>query len=322
MPDMCLALQVTSPRKFEIIEIPVPEPAADEVLIEIHACATCTNWEIQTWRGTDIFDRPGHPIYPQNPGSPGHEAAGIVTAVGADVTGLAVGDKVAILGSMRGPENDAHAQYVTRPEDQIAKLRPDTDLLRAAPLEMGLCAVRSVELEPDLPGMTVGVVGLGPAGILHLQVTRALGAARVIGVDPLPARREAAAPFADLVVDSADAQSLLEEGADVVFECSGHPSGMGFGLGWTRRVLREFAVPSGPVQWAKWEWMRGVAIVPYHWRGDNPANCLRKAAKLFEAGQIDTSPLISEVLPYSRYDEGLELLASQQALKIVYQGWA
>ncbi len=321
MPDTCLALQITRPGQFEIIEIPIPEPAADEVLINIHACATCTNWELQTWRGTDIFDRPGHPIYPQNPGSPGHEAAGIVAAIGSSVTDLAVGDRVAILGSMRGPENDAHAQFVTRPADQVAHLRPDTDLVRAAPLEMGLCAVRSVELEPDLPGLAVGVVGLGPAGILHLQVARALGAARLVGVDPLPARRKAAVPFADTVADPADAAALIETGVDVVFECSGHPSGMALGLGWARRTLHEFAVPSGPVEWGKWEWMRGIAIEPYHWRGDNQANCLRKATKLLESGQIDTTPLISAVLPYTRYAEGLEKLAQREAIKVVFQGW-
>ncbi len=320
MPDMCLALQVTSPRKFEIIEIPVPEPAADEVLIEIHACATCTNWEIQTWRGTDIFDRPGHPIYPQNPGSLGHEAAGIVTAVGADVTGLAVGDRWRYSAACVAPRTTP-TPSVTRPEDQIAKLRPDTDLLRAAPLEMGLCAVRSVELEPDLPGMTVGVVGLGPAGILHLQVTRALGAARVIGVDPLPARREAAAPFADLVVDSADAQSLLEEGADVVFECSGHPSGMGSASAGPAGSFASSLCPRGRSSGPSGSGCAASPSSPTIGAATTRRTALRRRRSCSKQVRSTHRRSYRRSCPTAARRRP-RALASQQALKIVYQGWA
>jgi threonine dehydrogenase-like Zn-dependent dehydrogenase len=318
----CRALQITAPGEFDIIEMPVPQPGDDEVLIRVEACATCTNWELQTWRGTDIFDRPGHPLYPQNPGSPGHEAAGVVEAVGAGVSSLTEGDKVAVLGSTRGPENDAHAQYVTRPEGQVAKLPADVDPVRAAPLEMALCAVRSIDLEPEIEGASVGVVGLGPAGMLHLQVARARGAHRVIGVDPVLARREAAAPLANRVADpGGDGPALLEERVDVVFECSGSAAGMAFGLRWARLRLHVFSVPSAPVEWGKTSWLRGVAIEPYHWRGDSPAACLRRAAAMLEAGEIDTTPLISRVLPYSRYAEGLRLLETREAIKVVYQGW-
>lgn len=318
------ALEVTGPRQFHIIEVEAPTPLADEVLIEVRACATCTNWELQTWRGTDIFDRPDHPIYPQNPGSPGHEASGVVVECGAEVTSLAVGDHVCIYGSLRGPENDAHASYVTRPAELVAKLDPAIPFVEAAPLEMALCAVRSLDMGQPWEGRSVAVVGLGPAGILHLQVARAYGAARVVGIDVVEARLAAAKPFADQVVDARDADALraaVEAGAHTVCECSGSQPGMATGLELAREVLRIFSVPEGAVSWGKMHWLRGIAIEPYTWRGGTQIDCLRRSAQLLAEGKLDTKAIVTDVLPYAQYAEGLRRLESREAIKIVFSGW-
>lgn len=325
MARTALALQVTAPGSFGIIEVPVPSPAPDEVLVEVKACATCTNWELKTWRGVDIFSRPGHPIYPQNPGSPGHEAAGVVVETGPEVTELGVGDHVAVYGSTRGPENDAHAQYIVRPACQVAKVDPAIPFEEAAPLEMALCAVRSVDLAGNLVGRTVAVVGLGPAGILHLQVAKARGAAELIGIDVLDARLAAARPFADAAVDGRDREALQtvrEQGADIVFECSGSPQGMRTALDIARECCLVFAVPEGTVEWGKWEWLRSVSIAPYHWRGDTQVSCLRRAADMLARGELNTRAVVSAVLPYPRYAEGLAMLEAREAVKIVYSGWS
>jgi len=318
------ALQVTAPGKFDIIDLLIPRPADDEVLIEVQACATCTNWELKTWHGIDIFSRPGYPVYPQNPGSPGHEAAGVVAEVGPGVTGLEPGDHVAVYGSRRGPENDAHATHVTREASQVVKIDPSIPFAEAAPLEMGLCAVRSIDVAGDLKGKSVGVVGLGPAGILHLQIARARGAAYIVGIDMIGARLAAAAPFADSVVDANDADALrtaVEAGALVAFDCSGNPKGMRTALDLAREAMYVFAVPEGGVEWGKSEWLRSIPIVPYNWRGGTQADCLRRAAEMLTEGTLDTSAIVSAVLPYARYDEGLALLESREAIKVVFQGW-
>lgn len=318
------ALQVAAPGKFDIIDVPVPVPADDEVLVEVQACATCTNWELKTWHGIDIFSRPGYPVYPQNPGSPGHEAAGIVVEVGSRVTGLATGDHVAVYGSRRGPENDAHATHVVREASQVAKIDPSIAFADASPLEMGLCAVRSLDVAGDLTGKSVGVVGLGPAGILHLQVARARGAAHIVGIDMIDTRLSAAAPFADRVVDARDADALrmaVDAGALVAFDCSGNPRGMRTALDLAREAMYVFAVPEGGVEWGKKEWLRSVPIVPYNWRGGTQIDCLARAAAMLAEGTLDTRAIVSVVLPYTRYDEGLALLESREAIKVVFQGW-
>jgi len=324
MPATMKAIQVTAPGKFEIVELPMLEPADDEVLIEVKACATCTNWELNTWRGRDIFDRPNHPIYPQNPGSPGHEAAGVVVAIGAKVTDLQVGDHVAVHPSLRGPENDAHATHITRPAAQVAKLDPSLDLVLCAPLEMAQCAVRSLDMAGDIAGKSVAIVGLGPAGILHVQVAKARGASKVIGLDTIPMRLEATRPFADEVVDPTDSDALnrvIAEGCQLGYDCSGHPVGMRNAMEIAREAFHVFSVPHGSVEWGKREWLRSMPILPYHWRGDVQVNCLRRAAAMLASGELDTRAILTHVLPYTRYDEGMALLENREAIKVAFSGW-
>lgn len=320
------ALQVTEPGGFEIVEVPIAEPKPDEVLIEVRACSTCTNWELSCWEGRDIFGRPGLPHYPLNPGAPGHEAAGVVVAVGTDVSRLREGDLVAVKPSTRGPENDAHATHIVRPAEEVAivpaRVRPE----EAAPLEMVMCALRSVELAAEyhggIEGRAVVVVGLGPAGILHLQAASLRSPATLIGIDPVDSRREVACRFAARVFppDAPEMAEFLESYAEpVVFECSGSASGMSTAIRLRNSAVHVFGVPDGRWIYDQAAWLSGVAILPYHWRGRRQAEVLQQAADLLAAGHIDTSCLVSAVLAYEHYDEGLEMLRRREALKVVYR---
>ena len=95
-------LQITAPGRFQLVDAPDPEPYADEILIKVHVCNSCTHWDLSIWEGYDIFGRPGGaPAYPYAIGGPGHEWAGEVVAVGRDVTGVRPGDRVSTGGSRR-----------------------------------------------------------------------------------------------------------------------------------------------------------------------------------------------------------------------------
>lgn len=75
---------------LQIIEIPVPKPAQGEVQLQVKACGICGS-DIHLWKYGEIG------IFPvTKPQLLGHEAAGVVTAVGEGVTNLKVGDRVAI----------------------------------------------------------------------------------------------------------------------------------------------------------------------------------------------------------------------------------
>jgi hypothetical protein len=80
-------------------------------------------------------------------------------------------------------------------------------------------------------------------------------------------------------------------------------------------------VPSGPVPWGKWEWMRGIPILPYNWRGDTQVNTLRRAAAMLAEGKLNTRAIIGAELPYTKYAEGLDLLAAREVLKVVFTGF-
>ena len=83
---------VTKPLHYEIREVPIPEPEADQVQIKLMACGVC---------GSDIHIYKGENPNSRYPLIPGHENVGIVTKVGSDCTKIKVGDHVVIDYVMR-----------------------------------------------------------------------------------------------------------------------------------------------------------------------------------------------------------------------------
>src|SRR5580698_8873768 len=79
------ALQLTAYNQLEMVELPVPEPRGDEVLVRVAACGIC---------GSDVHGYDGSSGRRIPPIVMGHEAAGVVAAVGAGVRSVAVGDRV------------------------------------------------------------------------------------------------------------------------------------------------------------------------------------------------------------------------------------
>ena len=83
-------LQVTAPRQFEILDLPIPTPGPGEVLMQILAVTTCPQWDLHLRHNEPMFV--GHQFnYPYMPGQPGHEAAGVIAAVGPGVTAVKPG---------------------------------------------------------------------------------------------------------------------------------------------------------------------------------------------------------------------------------------
>src|SRR2546429_2772328 len=79
------ALLLSKYRHLELADLPVPEPGPNEVLIRVAACGIC---------GSDVHGYDGTSGRRIPPIVMGHEAAGIVAAVGSEVSGFAVGDRV------------------------------------------------------------------------------------------------------------------------------------------------------------------------------------------------------------------------------------
>lgn len=121
-------------------------------------------------------------------GSPtGYSAAGVVIAVGAEVEGFAIGDRVACAGA--GIAN--HAEIIDVPVNLASRVPDGLGLDQAATVTLGAIALQGVRRAAPTLGETIVVVGLGLLGQLTIQLLRANGC-RVIGVDPDPGRRDLA----------------------------------------------------------------------------------------------------------------------------------
>ena len=152
----------------------------------------------------------------------GYSGAGVVVAVGAEVRGTSVGDRVAYAGA-------PHAEYVAVNEQLIAPVPDGVDFDAAAFGALGCIALHGVRLSEPTLGETAVVVGLGLVGLLAAQLARASGM-RVIGIEPIAARRAAAAVVGiETVLDPGAEENLARTvlahtgglGADVVLLCAG-----------------------------------------------------------------------------------------------------
>jgi len=202
------AAVVTGPDQLTVQEIPTPDPGGGDVLVRIRACGLC---------GSDPHGlHQGHIV----PGAPetrlGHEPAGEVAAVGTEVTGIAVGDRVvvnpmgvpdAIIGG-GGPQG-ALSEYLLVRDAAIGRnlrIMPGHIPFHVAALtEPMAVARRAVNRTHPAPGEKAVVFGAGPVGLGALLAFKALGAGHVVVVDVQPNRLEKALKLgADAVVNSAE----------------------------------------------------------------------------------------------------------------------
>ena len=155
----------------------------------------------------------------------GNMFVGTITEIGADVTEYAVGDRVCSYGPIK------ETQIVNAVDNyKLRKMSKDASAKNAVcydPAQFALAGVRDANVRP---GDNVVVVGLGAIGMIALQMCVKLGAAVVIGVDPIEKRRNVALKLgADYVLDSTACDAGLEikrltdkMGANAIIETSGN----------------------------------------------------------------------------------------------------
>jgi NADPH:quinone reductase-like Zn-dependent oxidoreductase len=200
---------------MKLLERPQPQPAINDVIVEVHASgfvSTEMGWP-STWT-----DRRGHD---RTPSIPGHELAGVVAALGYGTTGVSVGQRV--LGLADWHRDGTLAEYVAVEARNLAPLPGDVDFIVGASLPIsGLTAWQGLFDHGRLqPGQTVLAHGAaGAVGSMVTQLAREAGA-YVIGTGRAADRRNAiefgAHEFVDLDNDA------LEDvgGVDLVFDVIG-----------------------------------------------------------------------------------------------------
>jgi len=233
--------------RFEVREVEDPRPGPRDVLIRVEACGIC---------GSDVHGMDGSTGRRRPPIVMGHEAAGVVESLGAEVSSLKPGDRVTLDSTIYDPDSyfsrrglfnlcddrrvlgvscedyrqhGAFAELVAVPDHIVFRLPPSLAFEEAALTEPVSVALHARNLTPIEEGDTTVVFGAGLIGLMTLQVLKSSPARRVIVVDVEPDRLSLAAELgASHTFDSsrvdvaAEVRALTEgRGADSAFEAVG-----------------------------------------------------------------------------------------------------
>lgn len=298
-------------------------PGDDDVLVEVRVCCTCTQWDITTWRGIDIFEREGHPQYPLAPGATGHEMAGVVVEVGRNVTRLQPGDHVAYWGNPPGatePPGGCYAQYAVRNERAFVRYPRAVPFEQAALTEIFTCLTGSLFKAGEVVGKRVGVSGMGPAGLIAIQALKARGAAEVVAFDIEPSRLEHARKLgADQAIlpGSPEWTDLTPRARnlDIAIDCIGVAPSVNNLMKVTRDHVIIFGVAHGPIHFDMGAWMKGLKLEA---TGPRPEKGADYARHMLTTGQVRVDSFIGARLPLTAYAEGVQLLVEKKAIKVAF----
>lgn len=334
------------PDQVELREVSVPAVRPGTALVKVMAVGVC-GWDIEMWR-----HRMANPV--TVPVIQGHEFSGVIAAVGPEVAGWREGDAVVcetsaeICGRCEWcragdyqlcPDrkgfgygvDGAFANYVVV-RQAILHPKPAALSFPEAALTEPFCVGHHalVDQVRVRPGDSVLVIGPGPIGLISLQMAKVQGALTrlLLGTERDRARLELALTqgWADAVVDVtkedpvARVMALTQgRGVDVVADCAGNARALKTALAAVRRGGRIVKIGWGPepFQHSLDDLLRkSVALVGtfgHNWRN------WQAVLRLLAAGQLQAQPLISGILPLTRWREAFEQVESCAAIKMILE---
>lgn len=298
------AAVLVAPGRFEVREVPVPQPGAGEVRVRLEGCGVCASnvepWEGQPWS-----------TYPSEAGGMGHEGWGVVDALGDGVTDVAVGERVTMLSG------HSFAPYDVASVDQLVRLPAALDG-QPFPGEPLACAMNIFRRADVLPGQTVAIVGIGFLGAVltklasdagarviaisrreeSLALARANGAAETIAMDDHWAiiervKQLTGEALCERVIEAVGKQWPLDLASAIV----------GFG---GRLVVAGYH-QDGPrqVNMQDWNW-KGIDVINAHER-DPRVNLrgLNEAVAAVAGGRVDLAALLTHRFPLAELNEAV-----------------
>ncbi|MCE5170885.1 L-threonine 3-dehydrogenase [Paenibacillus profundus] len=324
-------------------EVPVPTCGPHEVLVRVKASSICgTDVHIYKWD-----DWAARTVV--TPNVFGHEFAGVVEAIGDEVTNVKVGDYVSgeghvVCGVCKACRTgNAHvcrntksfgitipgcfAEYAVVRASNIIQNDPMLPFDIAC-LQDPLGNAVQAALSGDVVGKSVAVIGVGPIGLMAIAVAKACGSGSVYAVDINPYRLAMAKSMgADVVINSREvqmAQALMEatngEGVEVVLEMSGHPDAI-------RDALKAAAMAGRvsllgiPTQEVPLDLAQDIIFKGLHIEGITGRRMFDtwyQIKGLLGWGRLDLAPLVTHHFTLNQYEEAFELMASGNCGKIVF----
>jgi threonine dehydrogenase-like Zn-dependent dehydrogenase len=299
------AAVLAEPGRVEVREVPVPEPDAGHVLVRLEGCGVCAS-NLPPWEGREWFS------YPMEPGALGHEGWGRIEALGAGVTGLAVGDRVAMLSG------HAYAEYDVAAAGAVVRLPPSL-AEQPFPGEPLGCALNIFRRSEIRAGQTVAIVGIGFLGALltrlasragarvlaisrrstALDVARGMGAWETIPMDDHwrvieRVKELTGGTLCDITVEAVGKQWPLDLAAELTRE-----RGRMIVAGYHQDGLRQ-------VNMQLWNW-RGLDVISAHERDPEVYVAgIRAAVDAVAGGDLDPAPLYTHTFPLQRLGDALD----------------
>ncbi len=331
------AMVLSEYSKLQMEEVPRPVVGADELLIEVAACGIC---------GSDVHGYGGSTGRRIPPIVMGHEAAGTVAGVGAEVTNFAVGDRVTFDSTVfcgvceycrKGEVNlcnrrevigvscpefwrsGAFAEYLTVPARVAYRLPEGLSFTDAAMLEAVSVALHGVAVTEMRGGESVLVIGAGMIGLLLVQAARVAGAARVwvsdVDATRLRLAKEMGAEETFLVTGEALKDEVLRRtdgrGVDAVFEAVGREETIAAGIDCVRKGGTVTLV--GNISPAISLPLQKVVSRQIRLQGScASAGEYPEAMRLIASGAIKVAPLISAVAPLCEGPRWFERLHARE----------
>ncbi len=341
---MMKALLLENYEKLQVVEIAEPPCAADEVLIGVRACGIC---------GSDVHGYDGGSGRRIPPIVMGHEAAGVIARVGAEVTEYAPGERVTfdstvycgacefcargevnlcnnrqVLGVSCGDyrRNGAFAELVAVPARILYRLPENFPFEEAAMLEAVSVALHGVRVTRMSGGESALVIGAGMIGLLTAQAARAAGCRTVMIADVDAARLRMAEDVGIPETLHLSGQALVDEvlrrtggrGVDVVLEAVGRAETVVAAIECVRRggtvTLIGNIQPEVPLP------LQRVVTREVRLQGScSSAGEYPEAIRLLASGAITVKPLISAVSSLEDAAEWFRRLHAREAglLKVV-----
>jgi 2-desacetyl-2-hydroxyethyl bacteriochlorophyllide A dehydrogenase len=333
------AVVVERPHEVRYREVAAPAVGADDVLIESRQAGLCrTDIEMMTGAFTD-------PKWVRYPLIPGHEWAGTVVDVGANVSSMYVGDRVVCEGFItcnrcsRCRSGETHwcenvealgftrpggyAELVAVPEQIVHRLPEHVSFEAGVLVEPASVVLRSLEKARPEPGESVGVIGIGTLGAIAIALLRLRSPSRIVAygvrVEELELARRLGATEVVLAEDGAQAEAELDlvvetAGAPVAVELATQlcrPGGRAVllgiaGEGRTLTLVSDLLVAKD---------IALIGSIAY------PASTWSRVVGLVSDGVLDLDPIVTHHFPIRDFEEAVRLMDERSGIvaKIVLE---
>lgn len=302
---------ISAPGEVRLERLSTVPLAPQDVRVRLEGCGVCGS-NLPVWEGRPWFE------YPLKSGAPGHEAWGIIEESGAEVEGLAAGDRVALLS------HHAFAEFDTAPANHVVQI-PHEMADQPFPGEALGCAMNVFSRADIRAGQRVAIIGIGFLGAILTRLANNAGA-EVIAISRRQTALDCAASMgANHLIRMDDHHRIIDDVKQLtdgnfcerVIEATGYQ--------WPLDLAAELCAERGKLIVAGYhqDGPRQVNMQLWNWRGLDVINAherdplryiegMRAAASAISSGVLDPSPLYTHRFRLDQLPDALTLLKSRE----------